>query len=165
MGSSDMDKTPKEESKTPPATSQVYLGFFCFLYIDCLVPYVMPEIFCCLLQEQSSTTGMPTTNPDWSNFQVFNEKVLVSILCFCCTAWILILNSFIVQTYSPIPPHGFLASSPQAHPYMWGVQVSYIHNDLSNFLCCYHFRCFCYCQYVNCYTLAIVNILTVILQL
>ncbi|KAL5172514.1 bZIP transcription factor 16 [Glycine soja] len=66
MGSSDMDKTPKEESKTPPATSQ----------------------------EQSSTTGMPTTNPDWSNF----------------------------QTYSPIPPHGFLASSPQAHPYMWGVQ-------------------------------------------
>ena len=29
MGSSDMDKTPKEkESKTPPATSQVYLGFF-----------------------------------------------------------------------------------------------------------------------------------------
>ncbi|KAG6389714.1 hypothetical protein SASPL_151187 [Salvia splendens] len=26
------------------------------------------------------------------------------------------------QTYSPIPPHGFLASSPQAHPYMWGVQ-------------------------------------------
>ncbi|KAL3006113.1 hypothetical protein AAZX31_08G258600 [Glycine max] len=67
MGSSDMDKTPKEkESKTPPATSQ----------------------------EQSSTTAMPTTNPDWSNF----------------------------QTYSPIPPHGFLASSPQAHPYMWGVQ-------------------------------------------
>ncbi|KAH6804408.1 basic region/leucine zipper transcription factor 16 [Perilla frutescens var. frutescens] len=26
------------------------------------------------------------------------------------------------QTYSPMPPHGFLASSPQAHPYMWGVQ-------------------------------------------
>ncbi|XP_047969495.1 bZIP transcription factor 16-like isoform X2 [Salvia hispanica] len=26
------------------------------------------------------------------------------------------------QTYSPLPPHGFLASSPQAHPYMWGVQ-------------------------------------------
>ena len=22
-----------------------------------------------------------------------------------------------------MPPHGFLASSPQAHPYMWGVQV------------------------------------------
>ncbi|KAL6574689.1 bZIP transcription factor 68 [Orobanche minor] len=21
-----------------------------------------------------------------------------------------------------MPPHGFLASSPQAHPYMWGVQ-------------------------------------------
>ncbi|TKY58497.1 Transcription factor HBP-1a [Spatholobus suberectus] len=67
MGSSDMDKTPKEkESKTPPATSQ----------------------------EQSPTTGMATINPDWSNF----------------------------QTYSPIAPHGFLASSPQAHPYMWGVQ-------------------------------------------
>jgi len=29
MGSSDMDKTPKEkESKTPPATSQVYQGSF-----------------------------------------------------------------------------------------------------------------------------------------
>ncbi|KAI3468586.1 hypothetical protein Pfo_025249 [Paulownia fortunei] len=26
------------------------------------------------------------------------------------------------QAYSPMPPHGFLASSPQAHPYMWGVQ-------------------------------------------
>ncbi|KAL6513025.1 hypothetical protein OROHE_019815 [Orobanche hederae] len=26
------------------------------------------------------------------------------------------------QTYSPMPPHGFLASSPQANPYMWGVQ-------------------------------------------
>ncbi|KAL2334179.1 hypothetical protein Fmac_015392 [Flemingia macrophylla] len=67
MGSSDMDKSPKEkESKTSPATSQ----------------------------EQSSTTPMATMNPDWSNF----------------------------QTYSPIPPHGFLASSPQGHPYMWGVQ-------------------------------------------
>ncbi|EPS71187.1 hypothetical protein M569_03573, partial [Genlisea aurea] len=26
------------------------------------------------------------------------------------------------QAYSPMPPHGFLASSPQAHPYIWGVQ-------------------------------------------
>lgn len=26
------------------------------------------------------------------------------------------------QAYSPIPPHGYMASSPQAHPYMWGVQ-------------------------------------------
>ncbi|KAK7307340.1 hypothetical protein VNO77_40303 [Canavalia gladiata] len=45
-------------------------------------------------QEQSSTTSTGTINPDWSGF----------------------------QAYSPIPPHGFLASSPQAHPYMWGVQ-------------------------------------------
>lgn len=30
---------------------------------------------------------------------------------------------FLHQAYSPMPPHGFLASSPQAHPYMWGVQV------------------------------------------
>ncbi|ESW30235.1 hypothetical protein PHAVU_002G136000 [Phaseolus vulgaris] len=67
MGSSEMDKTPKEkESKTPPPTSQ----------------------------EQSSTTATGTINPDWPGF----------------------------QAYSPIPPHGFLASSPQAHPYMWGVQ-------------------------------------------
>ncbi|KAL0408021.1 UNVERIFIED_CONTAM: bZIP transcription factor 16 [Sesamum radiatum] len=26
------------------------------------------------------------------------------------------------QAYSPMPPHGFLASSAQAHPFMWGVQ-------------------------------------------
>ncbi|KAK9274532.1 hypothetical protein L1049_021781 [Liquidambar formosana] len=45
-------------------------------------------------QEQASTTSTGTVNPDWSGF----------------------------QAYSPIPPHGFLASSPQAHPYMWGVQ-------------------------------------------
>ncbi|KAL9328590.1 hypothetical protein ACSQ67_003593 [Phaseolus vulgaris] len=69
MGSSEMDKTPKEkESKTPPPTSQ----------------------------EQSSTTATGTINPDWPGF----------------------------QAYSPIPPHGFLASSPQAHPYMWGVQAA-----------------------------------------
>ncbi|RVW20567.1 bZIP transcription factor 68 [Vitis vinifera] len=49
-------------------------------------------------QEQSSTTSAGTVNPDWSGF----------------------------QAYSPIPPHGFLASSPQAHPYMWGVQVSFV---------------------------------------
>ncbi|KAL2937740.1 bZIP transcription factor 16 [Bienertia sinuspersici] len=46
-------------------------------------------------QEQSSATSTATVNTaDWSGF----------------------------QAYSPIPPHGFLASSPQAHPYMWGVQ-------------------------------------------
>ncbi|KAJ4728573.1 BZIP transcription factor family protein [Melia azedarach] len=45
-------------------------------------------------QEQTPTTSTGTVNPDWSGF----------------------------QAYSPIPPHGFLASSPQAHPYMWGVQ-------------------------------------------
>ncbi|XP_031267325.1 bZIP transcription factor 16-like isoform X2 [Pistacia vera] len=43
---------------------------------------------------QTATTSTGTVNPDWSGF----------------------------QAYSPIPPHGFLASSPQAHPYMWGVQ-------------------------------------------
>ncbi|KAA8522001.1 hypothetical protein F0562_012685 [Nyssa sinensis] len=45
-------------------------------------------------QEQASSTNTGTVNPDWSGF----------------------------QAYSPMPPHGFLASSPQAHPYMWGVQ-------------------------------------------
>ncbi|XP_028754685.1 bZIP transcription factor 16 [Neltuma alba] len=45
-------------------------------------------------QEQPSTTSTGAVNPDWPSF----------------------------QTYSPIPPHGYLASSPQAHPYMWGVQ-------------------------------------------
>ncbi|CAN8303662.1 unnamed protein product [Cochlearia groenlandica] len=38
------------------------------------------------------TAGMAT--PDWSGF----------------------------QAYSPMPPHGYVASSPQPHPYMWGVQ-------------------------------------------
>ncbi|KAF7115334.1 hypothetical protein RHSIM_RhsimUnG0059100 [Rhododendron simsii] len=42
----------------------------------------------------ASSTPTGTTNPDWSGF----------------------------QAYSPMPPPGFLASSPQAHPYMWGVQ-------------------------------------------
>ncbi|CAJ2636099.1 bZIP transcription factor 16-like isoform X1 [Trifolium pratense] len=46
-------------------------------------------------QEQSSTTtGTPAVNPEWANY----------------------------QAYSPIPPPGYMASSPQAHPYMWGVQ-------------------------------------------
>lgn len=45
-------------------------------------------------QEQSSSTPAGAATPDWSGF----------------------------QAYSPMPPHGFLASSPQAHPYMWGVQ-------------------------------------------
>nr|XP_010920014.1 bZIP transcription factor 16 isoform X1 [Elaeis guineensis]XP_010920015.1 bZIP transcription factor 16 isoform X1 [Elaeis guineensis]XP_010920016.1 bZIP transcription factor 16 isoform X1 [Elaeis guineensis]XP_019705678.1 bZIP transcription factor 16 isoform X1 [Elaeis guineensis] len=52
-------------------------------------------------QEQPpATNSSPTTTvyPDWSGF----------------------------QAYSPIPPHGFfhspVASSPQAHPYMWGAQ-------------------------------------------
>ncbi|KAK6934936.1 G-box binding protein, multifunctional mosaic region [Dillenia turbinata] len=47
-----------------------------------------------MTQEQSSVTSTGTVNPDWSGF----------------------------QAYSPMPPHSFLASSPQAHPYMWGVQ-------------------------------------------
>ncbi|KAK9058088.1 hypothetical protein SSX86_022928 [Deinandra increscens subsp. villosa] len=43
---------------------------------------------------QTSATAKGTVNPDWTGFQPY-----------------------------PMPPHGFLASSPQAHPYMWGVQV------------------------------------------
>ncbi|KAJ0989914.1 hypothetical protein J5N97_008270 [Dioscorea zingiberensis] len=52
-------------------------------------------------QEQPAATNSnatPAGYPDWSGF----------------------------QAYSPIPPHGFfpspVASSPQAHPYMWGTQ-------------------------------------------
>ncbi|KAI4311543.1 hypothetical protein MLD38_036429 [Melastoma candidum] len=48
-------------------------------------------------QETSATTTTPTTptvTPDWSGF----------------------------QAYSPIPPPGFLTSSPHGQPYMWGVQ-------------------------------------------
>ncbi|KAK4368805.1 hypothetical protein RND71_012597 [Anisodus tanguticus] len=45
-------------------------------------------------QEQASSTATGAVNPDWSGF----------------------------QGYPQMPPHGFMASSPQAHPYMWGVQ-------------------------------------------
>lgn len=45
-------------------------------------------------QEPSSTATTGTVNADWSGF----------------------------QAYSSMPSHGFVASSPQAHPYMWGVQ-------------------------------------------
>ncbi|KAF1862836.1 hypothetical protein Lal_00040105 [Lupinus albus] len=45
-------------------------------------------------QVQSANAGSGPINPDWSSY----------------------------QAYSPLPPHGFVASSPQAHPYMWGVQ-------------------------------------------
>ncbi|KAL9269907.1 bZIP transcription factor 16-like protein [Drosera capensis] len=44
-------------------------------------------------QEQSSGTSTGTVNPEWPGY----------------------------QGYVPIPPHGYIAS-PQAHPYMWGVQ-------------------------------------------
>ncbi|RAL40352.1 hypothetical protein DM860_006422 [Cuscuta australis] len=43
-------------------------------------------------QEHATTTS--SVNPEWPGF----------------------------QAYSPVPPHGFLASNPQAHPYVWGVQ-------------------------------------------
>ncbi|KAM0029792.1 putative transcription factor bZIP family [Helianthus debilis subsp. tardiflorus] len=45
-------------------------------------------------QEQTSGTVKGTVTPDWTGF----------------------------QPYPHMPPHGFMASSPQAHPYMWGVQ-------------------------------------------
>ncbi|KAM7256542.1 hypothetical protein ACFE04_012283 [Oxalis oulophora] len=45
-------------------------------------------------QDPSSATSTGTLNPPWSGF----------------------------QAYSPMPPPGYMASSPQAHPYMWGVQ-------------------------------------------
>jgi hypothetical protein len=85
----------------------------------------MPKFFCCFFQEQSSTsTGTPAVNPEWANYQVFGQNAFVIISCFYyCQAWILIHNSLILQAYSPIPPPGYMASSPQAHPYMWGVQV------------------------------------------
>ncbi|KAL8150518.1 hypothetical protein V2J09_020326 [Rumex salicifolius] len=45
-------------------------------------------------QEQASAASTGAVNPEWSGF----------------------------QAYSPMPPHGFMASSPQANPYMWSVQ-------------------------------------------
>ncbi|CAN4077283.1 unnamed protein product [Withania somnifera] len=43
---------------------------------------------------QTFTTTAGPVNPDWSGF----------------------------QAYSPMPPPGFMTSSPHGHPYMWGVQ-------------------------------------------
>ncbi|CAH8374249.1 unnamed protein product [Eruca vesicaria subsp. sativa] len=45
-------------------------------------------------QEPSSAVSSGMATPDWSSF----------------------------QAYSPMPPHGFVASSPQPPPYMWGFQ-------------------------------------------
>ncbi|CAH8300080.1 unnamed protein product [Eruca vesicaria subsp. sativa] len=45
-------------------------------------------------QEPSSAVSGGMATPEWSGF----------------------------QAYSPMPPHGYVASSPQPHPYMWGVQ-------------------------------------------
>ncbi|KAJ4907053.1 basic region/leucine zipper transcription factor 16 [Raphanus sativus] len=45
-------------------------------------------------QEPTSAVSAGMATPDWSGF----------------------------QAYSPMPPHGFVASSPQPHPYMWGPQ-------------------------------------------
>ncbi|CAH8254376.1 unnamed protein product [Arabidopsis lyrata] len=45
-------------------------------------------------QEPSSSVSAGVATQDWSGF----------------------------QAYSPMPPHGYVASSPQPHPYMWGVQ-------------------------------------------
>ncbi|KAL9246962.1 hypothetical protein vseg_020440 [Gypsophila vaccaria] len=44
--------------------------------------------------EQSSVATTPTVNAEWPGY----------------------------QAYPHIPPPGFMASNPQAHPYMWGVQ-------------------------------------------
>ncbi|KAL7159876.1 hypothetical protein ABFS83_01G056500 [Erythranthe nasuta] len=65
MGSSEVDKSPKDGKEAKEKTSTP--------------------------QEQTAPGAVA---PDWSGF----------------------------QAYSPMPPHGFMASSPQSHPYMWGVQ-------------------------------------------
>ncbi|XP_076959251.1 bZIP transcription factor 68-like [Bidens hawaiensis] len=70
MGSSEKDKSSKEE-KDKPKESKTSNS-----------------------QEQTSGAAKGTVNPDWTGF----------------------------QPYPHMPPHGFMASSPQAHPYMWGVQ-------------------------------------------
>ncbi|KAH9606516.1 hypothetical protein KSS87_018906 [Heliosperma pusillum] len=46
------------------------------------------------VREQSSASATATVNAEWPGY----------------------------QAYSHIPPPGFMASNPQAHPYMWGVQ-------------------------------------------
>ncbi|GAB2235396.1 hypothetical protein Droror1_Dr00025820 [Drosera rotundifolia] len=49
---------------------------------------------------QSSGTSTGTVNPEWPGYQGYAP----------------------IPPLPPLPPHGYIASSPQAHPYMWGVQ-------------------------------------------
>lgn len=73
-------------------------------------------------QEQAPTTS-GAVNPDWSGFQVLYTSSLTFVNF---DDWLDVYFFMLVvvnkQAFSPMPPHGFLASSPQA-PYMWGVQV------------------------------------------
>ncbi|KAI3453844.1 hypothetical protein Pfo_010507 [Paulownia fortunei] len=65
--------------------------------------------------DKSSKEGKEAKEPKTPGLQNFQEQTSAASGAVAAD-W----SGF--QAYSPMPPHGFLASSPQAHPYMWGVQ-------------------------------------------
>uniref|UniRef100_M4CM97 BZIP domain-containing protein n=1 Tax=Brassica campestris TaxID=3711 RepID=M4CM97_BRACM len=97
MASNEMEKSSKEKEPTtpppPPPSSQVLFYFYSHDFQLVVILYCIIDNVMCL-QEPSSAVSAGMATPDWSGF----------------------------QAYSPMPPHGFVASSPQPHPYMWGVQ-------------------------------------------
>lgn len=134
MSSSEVDKTPKEgrEAKeTKTSTPQVIFQSeieFIFIYICmCVCVFSLVVFISCIIFLNFR-----------SRFLLFLAQLLLIGLGFrsiCSGRYPLAFHSLIdivivtgfsllfLQAYSPMPPHGFMASSPQAHPYMWGVQV------------------------------------------
>lgn len=56
-----------------------------------------------------------------------NTRLFFVFLVSLLHLGVLWLMFFLVeQAYSPMPPHGYVASSPQPHPYVWSVQVNRI---------------------------------------
>ena len=140
MVSSDMDKTGKEKEAKPPsaAPTQVFLCVLLnsslfvieiklFSYVFCSVAKRSVFLLCfsgaafdcqCYNCKSGLVWVSGSVNEDLSLGYFFKDSHGFILYHAYYTDWL-----FLQQAYSPIPPPGFLASSPQAHPYMWGVQV------------------------------------------
>jgi len=143
-----MDKTGKEKEAKPPsaAPTQVFLCVLLnsslfvieiklFSYVFCSVAERSVFFLCfsgaafncqCYNCKSRLVWVSGSVNEDLSLGYFFKDNHGFILYHAYYTDWL-----FLQQAYSPIPPPGFLASSPQAHPYMWGVQVLMI--------LCWHF--------------------------
>lgn len=128
MGNSDADKSLREgkeekEPKTP--VSQVNCVWtsdsICYGLCRTWKKFIILGIFRSILQQvqlllvQLLRIGLAFRCEVWnisSGFVLFGIDIVINNVCYG-----------FVQAYSPMPPHGFLTSSPPTHPYMWGVQV------------------------------------------